>query len=134
MNTRNKMNIFKVVAGIALFFLLGFGLSSFFLLNKLSKAKVELLQRNAYHFERGLEDVKICLDAEQYTLAQVRLEEAIALLESSQKMATGNEDIQRSFEIVCKKYCKIWNDPKWNYHYRTKGHPVLQKGFVKFCK
>ena len=134
MNIRNKVYILNIVVGILLISLLGLGLSSFFMLTKFKKIKTAALESNVYRFERDLEDARTCMEAEQYKLAEIRLGEAIELLNSSRKMATQDQKIQNSFEIICKKYCKIWNDPTWNYRYQAKGYPVLQKGFEKFCE
>ena len=134
MNVRYKIHIMKIVLSIALLLLVGLGLSSFFAFSKLKQAKVEALDHNLYIFERGLEDVRTCLDAEEFKLAQLRLQETTQLWKKSQQLAKRNPTVQRSFETVRKKYCKIWNDPEWNYRYRASDYPALQKEFEKICE
>lgn len=134
MNVRSKIQVLNIVLGVLLVTVLGLGLSSFFTSSKLKTAKDQALKQNLYLFERSMEDVRTCLDAEEYKLAKIRLAEALELLKDSQSAANRNEEAKHSFDAICKKYCRIWNSTEWGYSYRASDYPELQKGFESICQ
>jgi hypothetical protein len=134
MNVRTKIQVLNIVLGVALVTVLGLGLSSFFAASKLKKTEDQTLKQNLYLFERSMEDVRTCLDAEEYKLAKIRLAEAIELLKDSQSAAKRNKEAKLSFDAISKKYCRIWNSTEWGYSYRAADYPELQKGFESICK
>ncbi len=134
MNVRSKIQVLNIALGVLLVVILGLGLSSFFTTSKLKKTKDLALKQNLYLFERSMEDVRTCLDAEEYKLAKIRLSEALELLKDSQPAAQRNEEAKRSFDAICKKYCNVWNSSEWGYSYRASDYPELQKGFESICQ
>ncbi len=134
MNVRSKIQALNIVLGVLLIVILGLGLSSFFTTSKLKKTKDQALKQNLYLFERSMEDVRTCLDAEEYKLAKIRLAEALQLLKDNQKAANRNRAVQQSFDSIRKKYCRIWNSSEWGYSYRASDYPELQKGFESICQ
>lgn len=134
MNVRTKIQVLNIALGLLIIIALGLGLSSFFTVSKLNKTKDQTLKQNLYLFERSMEDVRTCLDAEEYKLAKIRLADALELLKDSQSAANRNEEAKRSFDAICKKYCRIWNSTEWGYSYRASDYPELQKGFESICK
>lgn len=134
MNVRNKVRILNIALGILLLTILGLGLSSFFTSSKLKKSKEQALQNQLYLFERSMEDVRTCLDAEEYELAKIRLAEALQLLKDSEEAANRHEEAQKSFDAIRQKYCRVWNSAEWGYSQRADDYPALQKGFETICK
>lgn len=134
MNVRTKIQVLNIALGLLIIIALGLGLSSFFTVSKLNKTKDQTLKQNLYLFERSMEDVRTCLDAEEYKLAKIRLAEALELLKDSQSAAQRNKEAKHSFDAICKKYCTIWNSTEWGYSYRASDYPELQKGFESICK
>lgn len=134
MNVRNKVRILNIALGVLLLTILGLGLSSFFTSSKLKKSKEQALQNQLYLFERSMEDVRTCLDAEEYKLAKIRLAEALQLLKDSEEAASRHEETQKSFDAIRQKYCRVWNSAEWGYGQRASGYPELQKGFETICK
>lgn len=134
MNVRNKVRILNIALGVLLLTILGLGLSSFFTSSELKKSKELALQNQLYLFERSMEDVRTCLDAEEYKLAKIRLAEALQLLKDSEEAASRQEETQKSFDAIRQKYCRVWNSAEWGYSQRANGYPELQKGFETICK
>lgn len=134
MNVRNKVRILNIALGVLLLTILGLGLSSFFTSSKIKKVKDLALQNQLYLFERSMEDVRTCLDAEEYKLAKIRLAEALQLLKDSEEAASRREETQKSFDAIRQKYCRVWNSAEWGYSQRASGYPELQKGFETICK
>jgi hypothetical protein len=133
MNLRSKMQVLSVILGILLILVLGLGLTSFFSLSKLTQARSQNLQQQLYLFERSMEDVRTCLDAEEYSLAKIRLAEALELLKTGENAARGQEKFQKSFQAIRVKYCSVWNSSEWGYRSRASNHPELAKGFDTLC-
>lgn len=134
MNVRNKVRILNIALGVLFLTALGMGLSSFLSSSKLKKSKDQALQNQLYLFERSMEDVRTCLDAEEYKLAKIRLAEALQLLKDSEEAASRNEEAKKSFDAIRQKYCRVWNSAEWGYNQRASGYPELQKGFEIICK
>lgn len=134
MNVRSKIRILNVTLGIALILVSGLSLSSFFTATRIKKSQDQQLQQQLYLFERSMEDVRTCLDAEEYPLAKTRLAEALQLMKDSAPAASRTTEIQQSFDKIRQKYCRIWNSDEWGYSYRSKDYPELHKGFETICK
>lgn len=134
MNVRNKVRILNIALGVLFLAALGLGLSSFLASSKLKKSQGQALQNQLYLFERSMEDVRTCLDAEEYKLAKIRLAEALQLLKDSETAANSKEETKKSFDAIRQKYCRVWNSSEWSYSQRANGYPELQKGFETICK
>lgn len=134
MNVRNKIQILNIALGIFLILILGLSLSSFFTSSQLKKSKDQALQNQLYLFERSMEDVRTCLDAEEYKLAKIRLAEALQLLKDSEVSASRKAEVQKSFDAIRNRYCRIWNSNEWGYSAHASAYPELQKGFETICK
>lgn len=134
MNVRNKIQVLNIILGVFLILVLGLSLSSFFTASKFKKTRNQALQNQLYLFERSMEDVRTCLDAEEYKLAKIRLAEALQLLKDSEVATSSNAEVQKSFDAIRKNYCRIWNSNEWGYSYRATDSPELQKGFETICK